>query len=392
MFSLQPLARLIERMHEAAKPLYTPPAPPPTLPTLPVELLEAIVSFAAPPTFASPSAYRERQKLLYALCLSSRQFYVVAQPRLPSVFEIASWQDVYYLEREQHRGLWDKVEVLAVTQAPWGVDEDANLREVLPFFPAVKDLRIWRCEGVDLRWLEALPNLEHLSVSASRLRLHGLLPRFPRLRQLSLDSTRLSSTQLAAILDPACTPRLAALALRCQIPPPPSYLSRLELLSLDAADRSTVAILPSIYTICPVVLSVNLETGSPSFPPPLTGDPPHLRLYLDGRPPDYSSPSDDDEPLSDEDILWATYPPLLGHVNRHLWALKRRRATYASISVPIAIEPLLDEIPFAEQLLSECEALDIPVRWAEDYVEEWTSLVPQGLWAEVQAKKARAVD
>ncbi|GAA6031183.1 hypothetical protein JCM8097_004049 [Rhodosporidiobolus ruineniae] len=127
--------------------------------SLPVELVEYILELAVP-TNVTSTTYADRQALLRILSLVSSSVRAVTQPQLDAVVYITDeepWKA--YMRSVAHRT--STVELLWVTS---GATTWKELAAFLPRCKALRELRLFDFDDVDLSCLSGLEHLQYLSL------------------------------------------------------------------------------------------------------------------------------------------------------------------------------------------------------------------------------------
>jgi len=126
-----------------------------SLPSLPTELIQQIIESSVPSTYHT-STYRERTSTLYALCLVSRRFRLIAQPILQEivVFDWSAEDDCVIPSRLEEVEKWNTVVRQVVVQLG---NPDDMLKLVVASCPKTK-----RIFTMNLEASRRLLNREHI--------------------------------------------------------------------------------------------------------------------------------------------------------------------------------------------------------------------------------------
>ena len=112
---------------------------PMSLPSLPTELIQQIIESSVPSTYHT-STYRERTSTIYALCLVSRRFRLIAQPILGEIV-VLDWSagvGCAMQSRIEEVKQWDAVRQVVVSL----YNHDDMLKLVVASCPKVHELTI----------------------------------------------------------------------------------------------------------------------------------------------------------------------------------------------------------------------------------------------------------
>ncbi|GAA5849258.1 hypothetical protein JCM8547_006495 [Rhodosporidiobolus lusitaniae] len=187
---------------------HDPPSPaPPSLChlfLLPDELLEHIVELTEPKEITA-ATYRPRQNTLLALSLTSKRLSRIAQPFLARAihFRARTERDVRRQPPYDVEKLKDRLELGSFVQM--------EPRLEWTRCSALREVRLSRLPGVDLRWLGDLPFLWRLVLNDCHVTAPFLC--LPSLVELVCEDVSLTSGTLGTIITTELLPRLRILSL-----------------------------------------------------------------------------------------------------------------------------------------------------------------------------------